>query len=224
MADDFHVHTEIAHHPADHLELLIIFFPENGDLRLNDIEKLGNDRGHAAKMVRPHGSTERQGQLLGLDRGLRGGPTNLRGGGKEKRVDAFVLQKPLVTLQVAWIRREVLAWTELHRVDEDRHDNALAALLGVAHQREMPLVQVAHGRHEHDAAIPAALVGAPAAHGGDRFEDLHRSNRCGDSGGARRRSSGAWRRSIRGSASLDGTEWRGTGAMYLSKLQRFDFP
>ncbi len=61
---------------------------------------------------------------------------------------------------VSRIGGEVLAGGELGGVHEHAGDDAGGRLLGPAHQRQVPLVQGAHGGHEPD---PLA-IGAPAAH------------------------------------------------------------
>ncbi len=58
------------------------------------------------------------------------------------------------------IGRKVLPRRELGRIDEDAGHGPLGALAGAAHQRQVPLMQGAHGGDQGD---PLAL-GAPAAH------------------------------------------------------------
>ena len=50
-------------------------------------------------------------------------------------------------------------WAELGRVDEDRDHGPVAAGQGLAHQRQMAVVQGAHGRHEADRE-PGGAPGA----------------------------------------------------------------
>ena len=59
--------------------------------------------------------------------------------------------------EVARVLREVLARPELRRVDEDRHDDR-PERGAAAHQREVALVQRAHGRHEDQRPLAAQAV------------------------------------------------------------------
>jgi hypothetical protein len=43
---------------------------------------------------------------------------------------------------------------ELQRVDEDARDHEATALAGDSREREMALVQIAHGRHERYQPLP----------------------------------------------------------------------
>src|SRR5690606_15363995 len=67
------------------------------------------------------------------------------------------------------VAAEVLALTELQAVDEDAGDDRVGVLARFVHQRDVALVQVAHGGDEGDAPGP----GTGGATGGDGFEGLH---------------------------------------------------
>ncbi len=58
------------------------------------------------------------------------------------------LDQPHVPVQVARILGKILLRAELGRVDENGDDHLVTFLPRLADQGEMPLVQVAHGRHE----------------------------------------------------------------------------
>ncbi len=55
-----------------------------------------------------------------------------------------------IPLQVAGVGVEILAGAELGRVHEDRHHDEAGQLPGPVHQRQVALVQRAHGRDEPD--------------------------------------------------------------------------
>ena len=88
----------------------------------------------------------------------------------------------LVGDQGARVLGQVLVGTELQRVDEDAGDHEVGALAGFLHQGDMPLVQVAHGRHEGDALAFAART----RHGGAQFQygldGIHAENPCSSAG------------------------------------------
>src|SRR5205807_7788466 len=55
-----------------------------------------------------------------------------------------------VALEVTRVRGQVLAGTELQRVDEDRRHHHVALGPGLLHERHVPRVEIAHRRHEPD--------------------------------------------------------------------------
>src|SRR5204863_9248347 len=83
---------------------------------------------------------------------------HLRRLGREDRSDAFARQQVGVAHEIAGIALEVLAGRELRRVHEDREHALSAALLDETREREVPLVQRAHRRHEAELASAAAEV------------------------------------------------------------------
>ena len=86
----------------------------------------------------------------------------------EDHVDALGRAQLQVGFEVARIAVEVLAGAELQRVDEDRHDDEVRAILPRdANQREMTFMEKAHRRNEADH--PAGRAGS--ADGRSRFVD-----------------------------------------------------
>ena len=53
---------------------------------------------------------------------------------------------------------QILGPIELHRIDEDADDDALGALFGFPNQGQMPLMQIAHGRHEGNSLSGLTVV------------------------------------------------------------------
>jgi hypothetical protein len=72
-------------------------------------------------------------------------------GRREQHVHAFLFQLVDVGLEGARILVEILVRAELQAVDEDRGDHRVAVLARQAHQRQVALVQIAHGRDEGGA-------------------------------------------------------------------------
>ena len=87
------------------------------------------------------------------------------GGRRERHLDPFGAQHRQVVVEGTRIGVEVLAGTELQRIDEDRHhDHRTLYPLGRPDQGQMTVVQGAHRRHQHD---PSPGVPQRAGHVGD---------------------------------------------------------
>ncbi len=83
------------------------------------------------------------------------------------QVDAGLGQRGKILAQVARIAREVLVRRELRGIDEDRHHDALGAPARQPHQRNMAVMQGAHGWNQGDGGAAAAQVADGAAQGGN---------------------------------------------------------
>src|SRR6185503_17832038 len=140
----FDSHAEIKHQLPDDWQLLKIFFTEDGDVRQNDVKKLGHDGGDPAKMARAGCATQRQAKLLDVDVGLPARRIDLLDGGMKQDVDIFVCQQFEVAHEVARVGGKIFAGAELRRIDKDRHHHAIAALSRCPHQTEMSFVQEPH--------------------------------------------------------------------------------
>src|SRR5690606_32610608 len=57
--NDLHRDVEVAHHPLDDLELLVVLLAEDGDVRSRLQQQLGDDGGHAREVAGPGGAVER---------------------------------------------------------------------------------------------------------------------------------------------------------------------
>ena len=73
-------------------------------------------------------------------------------GRREQDVDAGGCQLVAVGLEGARVFVEILVRAELQAIDEDRGDHGVAVGARLFHQADVTGVQVAHGRHENDAA------------------------------------------------------------------------
>jgi hypothetical protein len=106
----------------------------------------------------PELTLEDRRELSNVDRSGAPGRMDLFDGRKKNDVDAMSLRGLDILLLATRIGPEVLAGAELQRVHEDAHHDRLALVPRRAHQREMPRVQSAHGRHESDIRTCAARV------------------------------------------------------------------
>jgi hypothetical protein len=94
---------------------------------------------------------------------------------EEQQIAARLHQPRVIGFRRARITREILARPELRRVDEAADHDALRMPSRNLHQREMSVVEIAHGGHEGDALARQS----PGAHGlaqvGDAFDAVHHS-------------------------------------------------
>ena len=156
---DPHRDVEVAHHAPDHRQLLGVLLAEVGDVGLTVLKSLATTVVTPRKWLgpAPRGvAVEDLGQALDLDRGREAVGVDLLDRGRVDEVDAGLGGEPRVALLVARVALEVLAGAELGRVDEEAHDDHVALLAGGAQQREVPVVQEAHRRHQADRAALGA--------------------------------------------------------------------
>jgi len=118
-------------------------------VRLGDGEQLGDDGEHAVEVAGARAALEQAADRTGGDAGLHGpGRVHLVDRGGEHRVDAEPGEGGAVGLEVAGVAVEILVGAKLLWVDEDRHDDAVGPPPGFVHQRHVPVVKRAHGRHK----------------------------------------------------------------------------
>ena len=84
-------------------------------------------------------------------------------------VVALGLELRTVVFEGPWVFLEVLALPELKPVDEDRGDRHGGEVTRDAHEAQVPVMDVAHGRHARDLRFTFE----PFAQFGDRFDDFH---------------------------------------------------
>ena len=97
------------------------FCAEDGDVGLDDVEQLGDDRRHAARSA-PAGKAPLEAARAApdLDGRLKAGRVHVRRLGDERDVGAGARRLGEVAVEVARVAGEVLVRTELRRVHEDR--------------------------------------------------------------------------------------------------------
>src|ERR1019366_78415 len=143
--------VEIAHETLDHERLLSVLLTEEGDLRPDDVEQLGHDRGDTVEVLGPAPrALERLAEPADDDAGRESLRGDLRARGREQQIDAGAPLELGVARLVARIGREVLTTGELRRVDKQRHHDGRAPPSRVPQQREMTVVQRAHRRDQAD--------------------------------------------------------------------------
>jgi hypothetical protein len=119
--------AEISHQPADQNALLVVLFPEKGDIRMHCEKEAQDDPGHPVKMTRPEGSTKQVGQARNLD------PNRFRGSEGVKILDIRRIGqvnpqsfKALeITFQSSRVADEIFSGTELSGIHEHAHDRAI---------------------------------------------------------------------------------------------------
>ncbi len=198
---DAHRDVEVGDEPADDGELLEILFAEQGDVRRDLVEQLGDDDGDAVEMSGPGGAVQASGHPRHADAGgvtLRVHRRRVRG---PEQLHPFRLQHRSVRAFAPRVGGEILAGAELGGIDEDRGDDVIGASFALRDQRHVAGVQRAHRRHEGDTRP----VGPERRHGvSERREitqDLH-GLECSDRGLGRIR--GASLRALRRNGKSNG--------------------
>ena len=90
-------------------------------------------------------------------------------------VHAGRLQHREIGRLAARIGGEILIGSELLRIDEDRRDDAAAIGSGSLHERQVPLVQRAHRRHQADPIVTLAPKREPPSQIGNGSRHFHSS-------------------------------------------------
>src|SRR5262249_5475674 len=127
---------------------------EDGQVGLHDVEELEHDGGHAVEVGGAALAFQRFGHAAERHRRHRTRRIDLLDAGKEKEIDRARLEQLAIARLVARVAPEVLARTELLRIDEDGNDDELRAVPARdVDQREMPFVKEAHRRHEADRGL-----------------------------------------------------------------------
>ena len=151
-ADDLDGHRHVGHHLANERQLLVILLAKAGHIRLYQIEQLGDDGTDTTEVTRTQRPLQQIGETRHLDEGLARQPLrihDLRGRG-EHHIDTGRFQRSAILLQSARVVGEILGLVELHRVDEDADHHLLGVAVRLLHQRQVALMQIAHGGHECD--------------------------------------------------------------------------
>lgn len=174
-----------SYHPADDTPLLIILLPEHSDVRLDDVEQLGDDGGHAAEEHGPTAPAQPLLQLLHSNPRLVRMPTGLLQAG-DRDAGAVTAAANVevrgaedcsdgagggelaeVPGEVGGVGGEVLGGRELAGVDvdgDDDGDGAGGGGHGGGDEGEMAVVEEAHGGYEGDGLPFSAAASRPGAH------------------------------------------------------------
>src|SRR5262249_29155123 len=152
-ADDLNWHAEVHHHASDDGELLEVLLAEDRDIGLDDVEELRDDRAHALEVTRAELTIEdaRESRHLDARRALCAVGIDLVDVGHEHQAAAGAGEHALILARSAWVLCPVLIRPELHRVDEDARDEAVAVAARRLDEAHVPSVKIPHGRDEGDA-------------------------------------------------------------------------
>ncbi len=153
---DVHGQVQVLHHPADDGGLLQVLLAEEGQVRLHQVEQLGDHRGHPAEMARTEPPAQGVAHGPHFDGRAEAGGIDLRRLGNEQDGHPQAQAQVLVPLQVPGIPGQVLPGAELGGVHEHRNHRGVAPGRALADQGGVPFVQVAHGGDEADALAALA--------------------------------------------------------------------
>jgi len=173
MDDDPTTHIQIIHQPLNYGHLLIILLAKKYDVRLNEAQEFGDDRGHALKMDGAGLTFPTPTNGWDGNYGLEGCRVHCPGIRNEDHIGAFCPADSLITTQVTRVFQEVFRGTELSGIDEDAHDNGITAEACSPDERTVPGVQRAHGGHETDRDPFTMELPAPNRHRGNRPNRPH---------------------------------------------------
>jgi len=152
--DDLCSEVEVDRQPPDHRELLEILFPKNRDLGPDRVEKLGDDGRDAVEMTGPGLAFPALAEACDRDARGKTGGVHLLGRRHPQKVAAGGVERPCILFLLPRIALEVLALSELQRVDEQAGDNPVRLPARLFDQREMAAMERAHRRHQRHP-VPA---------------------------------------------------------------------
>ncbi len=147
--DQINRDVEIADHGAEHGDLGGVLLTEEGAVGGEDVEELADNRGDAAKVTGPGGAVEPVAEFAWVDEGAEaagGVHVGCRWG--EEEVDPFGFEQGTVRVEGARVFGEVLGGTKLGGVDEEGGSHEVAGLPGRLDERQVALMQRAHGGDE----------------------------------------------------------------------------
>ena len=150
-----------------------IFLSEKCEVGLDDVEELGDDCGDAAKVSGTRFAAELVAEAFDGDVGDGARGIHFGGRWREENVDGFFFKQLNITVEGAGIFCEILGGAELQRVYENGSGDGIAFRFCSAHQREMPVVQRAHGRDQSQTLSCVTRRTRSGAHFVDRFADFH---------------------------------------------------
>ena len=164
---------QVGDHAFDYLQLLVILFAEEGDVRLGLDQKLGNDGGHPVEETGTGLPFQDIPQPRHRDLGGGAVRVHFLDPGGEQQVGALRFQLGGVGGFFPRIDGEILVGAELFGIDEQGHTGARRPVQRLADQRQVPFMQGPHGRHQADrmtVTAPPADMGAQVRHRADDFK------------------------------------------------------
>ena len=155
MTDDFNGDIEIPNHASNEGELLEVFVTEDGEVRLEDVEKLEDNGEDTIEVTGAGGSAKVFGEEgLGDEGGVVGG-VEAGNPGNEGEVDPFFFAEGEIFLEWLGVIFKVFGAVELDGVDEDGDGDGSFGpdlLAGGSNELEVAFVESSHGRDEGERA------------------------------------------------------------------------
>ena len=162
---------QVGDHPPQHVDLLRVLLPVEGEVGSDDREELEADGRDAAEMAGSVLAFEDRSELEHVDPGLVAGRVHLADRRREDDVDPGLARELEIPRLVARVAVQVGRLAELGGIDEEAHHDRVAVVARGAEQCEMALVERAHRRHEPDRPVPSVGQGRPDV--GHRARDDH---------------------------------------------------
>ena len=152
-----HVHVEVAHHLAQHGDLRRIFLAEVGAVRPDNLKQLADHGRHAAKVsgaraaIEPAQRSSTSTKVFApagyisctVGANSRSTPSSSSSAASRSRVRGYFVK--------------IFGRPELQWINEDRDRDRRRIALGGPHQRQVPFMQGAHGRHQSQSSCRCAL-------------------------------------------------------------------
>ena len=145
-------------------DLLGVLLTEDEPVGLHHQDQLGDDRRDPGEVRGAHRALEPAGGAVDADRRRKALRVHLAAAGANTAPAPASSGKRDVGRLLARIAVQVLVRTELCRVDEHADDHVLAARGARAHQRQVAVVEGAHGRHQRHSAPMCAEFAYMAAY------------------------------------------------------------
>ena len=172
-ADDLNRNGQVLDQAADDRQLLGVFFTKVGPVGPGQQEEFGADRGHAPKMNRARPAAKLCADPFhGHIGAVAGGVHDLRCRCENGSGTLFGGQGH-IPRQVLGIGVQVFSGAELGGVDKNADQGPVIVCRSPFDQAQMAFVQIAHGRHQADAAPgPAPILDE----GAQVFKGAHHRN------------------------------------------------
>ena len=148
MFHDVRTEIEVGGQPPHDGELLVVLLAEHGHMWTGCSQQFGDDGRHAVEVPRPCSSFQCLGQARHLHRGGEPVRIHRRCRRDEDDVDCFGIASAQIVVERPRVVLEVALFTELERIDEDRHDDGIREPPSSADQLEMTAMERPHRRNE----------------------------------------------------------------------------
>ncbi len=124
-------------------------------------------------MARSGGALQHRPELAGVDPRVEAGRVQLVDGRREQDIDSLDLGGPHVGCLVSRIPTQVVGRVELRGVDEQADHHHVGRFPRRANERQVPVMEGAHGGHQTDALAALPRLAKCLAHLRDRSKEPH---------------------------------------------------